>query len=161
MEQCGHSASSRFPARGTLGRFLEDGAKAVRIQGEEIKVAARIRRIDEYSGHADGPELARWIAARRPVRRGVFLVHGEEPALSGLSDRIAERTFPPHRSSVSFWTTSTTSQHRLPPPSTFHGAVDWHLRLSLLLIGTTTGRGSSSISMIKSRQPRTIAHEAS
>ena len=83
-----------FQAHGTLGRFLADGAKAVRIQGEVIKVDARIRRIDEYSGHADGPELARWIAARRPVRRGVFLVHGEEPALRGLSERIAERTIP-------------------------------------------------------------------
>ena len=46
-----------FQARGTLGRFLDDGVKAVRIQGEEIKVAARIRRIDEYSGHADSSEL--------------------------------------------------------------------------------------------------------
>ncbi len=72
-----------FQAQGTLGRFLDDGAKAVRIQGDEIKVEARIRRIDDYSGHADGPELARWIAARRPIRRGVFLVHGEEPALNG------------------------------------------------------------------------------
>jgi metallo-beta-lactamase family protein len=83
-----------FQAQGTLGRFLDDGVKAVRIQGEEIKVAAQIRRIDEYSGHADGPELARWIAARRPVHRGIFLVHGEEPALAGLSERIAERTVP-------------------------------------------------------------------
>lgn len=83
-----------FQAQGTLGRFLADGAKAVRIQGEEIKVVARISRIDDYSGHADGPELARWIAARRPIRRGVFLVHGEEPALAGLSDRIAERSIP-------------------------------------------------------------------
>ena len=83
-----------FQAQGTLGRFLVDGAKAVRIQGEEIKVAARIRRLDEYSGHADGPELARWIAARRPIQRGVFLVHGEEPALAGLADRIAEHTVP-------------------------------------------------------------------
>ena len=47
-------------------------------------------------------ELARWIAARRPIHRGVFLVHGEEPALSGLSERIAERIssrgegLPPH-----------------------------------------------------------------
>ena len=55
-----------FQAHGTLGRFLADGAKAVRIQGDEIKVAARIRNIDDYSGHADGSELARWIAARRP-----------------------------------------------------------------------------------------------
>ena len=66
----------------------------MRIQGERVKVAARIRRIDDYSGHADGPELARWIAARRPIKRGVFLVHGEEPALAGLSERIAERTVP-------------------------------------------------------------------
>ena len=47
--------------------------------------------IDEYSGHADGPELARWIASRRPIERGVFLVHGEEAALAGLTERIAER----------------------------------------------------------------------
>src|SRR6185369_2884662 len=83
-----------YQVQGTLGRFLHDGVKAVRIQGEEIKVAARIRFIDDYSGHADGPELARWIAARRPVQRGVFLVHGEEPAIAGLSERIAERTIP-------------------------------------------------------------------
>ncbi len=83
-----------FQAQGTLGRFLVDGVKAVRIQGEQINVAACIRRLDEYSGHADGPELARWIASRRPIERGVFLVHGEEPALSGLAERIAERTVP-------------------------------------------------------------------
>ena len=35
-----------FQASGTLGRFLQNGAKAVRIQGEEIRVAARIRMID-------------------------------------------------------------------------------------------------------------------
>jgi metallo-beta-lactamase family protein len=72
-----------FQSNGTLGRFLQDGAKAVRIQGDEIKVAARIRMIDDYSGHADGSELARWSAARRPIRRGVFLVHGEEKAIAG------------------------------------------------------------------------------
>ena len=88
---CCWSASRR---RARSGGFLVDGAKAVRIQGEEIKVAARIRRLDEYSGHADGPELARWIASRRPIQRGVFLVHGEEPALAGLAERIAERTVP-------------------------------------------------------------------
>ena len=83
-----------FQPNGTLGRFLQDGAKAVRIQGDEIKVAARIRMIDDYSGHADGSELARWIAARRPIRRGVFLVHGEEQAIAGLAERVAERIIP-------------------------------------------------------------------
>lgn len=83
-----------FQAQGTLGRFLVDGAKAVRIQGEEIKVGARIRTIDDYSGHADSSELARWIAARRPIQRSLFLVHGEEAAIAGLANLIAERIIP-------------------------------------------------------------------
>jgi metallo-beta-lactamase family protein len=86
-----------FQAQGTLGRFLVDGAKAVRIQGNEIKVAATIRTIDDYSGHADGSELVRWVAARRPIQRGLFLVHGEEPAISGLADRVSERIIPAAR----------------------------------------------------------------
>ena len=83
-----------FQAQGTLGRFLVDGAKAVRIQGDEIKIAARIRTIDDYSGHADGSELARWISERRPIERGLFLVHGEESAMAGLAKRISERIIP-------------------------------------------------------------------
>ena len=133
-----------FQAQGTLGRFLENGAKAVRIQGEEIKVAARIRRIDEYSGHADGPELARWIAARRPVSRGVFLVHGEEPALSGLSDRISERTIPaakvfrPILDDIFELSTSAPTpidvahRRRLAPEAVV--ALDWHNDMSKLIL---------------------------
>ncbi|MFO1109162.1 MAG: MBL fold metallo-hydrolase [Bradyrhizobium sp.] len=86
-----------YQALGTLGRFLQEGATAVRIQGEEIRVAARIRMLDEYSGHADGAEVARWIAARRPVERGLFLVHGEETAIAGLAARVAERIVPAAR----------------------------------------------------------------
>jgi metallo-beta-lactamase family protein len=77
-----------FQAQGTLGRILQDGAAAVRIQGEEFKVRARIRSIDLYSGHADAPELVDWITKRLPVRHSVFLVHGEEPALVGLRTRL-------------------------------------------------------------------------
>ncbi len=133
-----------FQAQGTLGRFLVDGVKAVRIQGEEIKVAARIRSIDEYSGHADGPELARWIAARRPVRCGVFLVHGEEPALAGLSDRIAERIVPasqvfrPILDDVYELTTpaptpvDVSRRRRLAPEAVV--ALDWHNDMSKLIL---------------------------
>ncbi|WP_210013055.1 MBL fold metallo-hydrolase [Neorhizobium galegae] len=78
-----------YQANGTLGRFLEDGASTVRIQGDEIAVRASIRKLDVYSGHADGPELAVWIEARKPIRRGIFLVHGELPAIAGLKARIS------------------------------------------------------------------------
>ena len=79
-----------YQAEGTLGRLLEDGAKRVRIQGEEILVKARIRRIDDYSGHADGPELVAWLKSRLPVSRGVFLTHGEDPAMDGLTAALSQ-----------------------------------------------------------------------
>jgi len=133
-----------FQARGTLGRFLVEGAEAVRIQGDEIKVAARIRRIDEYSGHADGPELSRWIAARRPIRRGVFLVHGEESALTGLFERIAERIIPtthifrPILDDIFELSTSAptpidvTRRRRLAPEAVVD--LDWHNDMSKLIL---------------------------
>lgn len=135
---------SGFQAQGTLGRFLVDGAKAVRIQGEEIKVAARIVSFDEYSGHADGPELARWIAGRRPIERAVFLVHGEEPALAGLTDRIAERILPaakihvPILDDVYELTTAAPTpldgkhRRRLAPEAVI--SLDWHNDMSKLVL---------------------------
>lgn len=79
-----------FQAQGTLGRILQDGASKVRIHGEEVKVRARMRTLDLYSGHADGPELKAWLAERLPVRRGVFLVHGEDPALEALQSSLVD-----------------------------------------------------------------------
>ena len=133
-----------FQAQGTLGRFLVDGVKAVRIQGEQVNVVARIRRLDEYSGHADGPELARWIASRRPIERGVFLVHGEEPALAGLAERIAERTVPAAKvftplldDSYELTTTAPTPidvsrRRRLAPEAVIN--LDWHNDMSKLIL---------------------------
>jgi len=79
-----------FQAQGTLGRILQEGASKVRIHGEEVKVRARMRTLDLYSGHADAPELKAWLADRLPVRRGVFLVHGEDPALKALQTSLAD-----------------------------------------------------------------------
>ena len=50
---------------------------------------ARIRSLDVYSGHADGPELAAWVRKRLPIAHNVFLVHGELPAFEGMRDRLA------------------------------------------------------------------------
>lgn len=77
-----------FQAEGTLGRLLQEGKQDVRIQGETIRVRANIREIRDYSGHADAPELAAWLKARGPVSGGVFLVHGEPPAMQALAGRI-------------------------------------------------------------------------
>jgi metallo-beta-lactamase family protein len=78
-----------FQAQGTLGRILLDGVGAVRIQGEDITVRARIRSLDLYSGHADAAELAAWVKARLPLRGNLFLVHGERQAQQGFQARLA------------------------------------------------------------------------
>jgi metallo-beta-lactamase family protein len=79
-----------YQAVGTLGRLLVDGARRVRIQGEDFGVRARIRSIEVYSGHADAGGLVSWAQARGPVRGSIFLDHGEPPALEGLARRLAE-----------------------------------------------------------------------
>ncbi|MBX4938468.1 MBL fold metallo-hydrolase [Rhizobium binae] len=79
-----------FQAAGTLGRILQDGAEVVRIQGEEIRVGARIATLDAYSGHADASELDDWVMERGPIRKAIFLVHGEAGARSAMSNRLAK-----------------------------------------------------------------------
>ncbi|MCB1376841.1 MAG: MBL fold metallo-hydrolase [Alphaproteobacteria bacterium] len=73
-----------FQAAGTLGRILEDGAETVTIMGETISVKAAIRRIEDYSGHADGPELVQWVKERLPIGRSIFLTHGEDEGQKAL-----------------------------------------------------------------------------
>jgi len=86
-----------YQANGTLGRVLLNGAKKVRIHGEEIEVKAAIERINGYSGHADAPQLESWISERLPVHRNMFLVHGEEEGMAGLTSRIAKKLLPASR----------------------------------------------------------------
>ncbi|MEI8178027.1 MBL fold metallo-hydrolase [Aestuariivirga sp.] len=77
-----------FQAEGSLGRILQDGAKTVTIMGEEISVKAAIRQVEDYSGHADGPELVQWVKERLPIGRSTFLTHGEEEGQRALSDDL-------------------------------------------------------------------------
>jgi metallo-beta-lactamase family protein len=143
-----------FQANGTLGRFLQNGTKAVRIQGEEIRVAARIRMIDAYSGHADGAGLARWIAARRPIARGLFLVHGEEDAIAGLAERVGERIVPaakiyqPVLDDIFELTTAephlldVDHRRRLAPEAVTR--LDWHNEMSELMLDINDRIGAAA-----------------
>lgn len=77
-----------FQAEGRPDRILQTGARSIRIRGKKFRLRARIRSIDLYCGHADGPELARWIKDRLPLTRDPFLVHGEPDAQQGLAARL-------------------------------------------------------------------------
>ena len=83
-----------FQAEGSLGRILQDGAKTVTIMGETISVKADIRQVEDYSGHADGPELVQWVKERLPIGRSVFLTHGEEEGQRALAEDLGELGLP-------------------------------------------------------------------
>lgn len=86
-----------FQAVGTLGRLLAEGAERVSIQGEEVRVRARVRMLDAYSGHADATGLVAWAKAREPVAGTVFIAHGEPSAAEGLAERLTAAGFDPGR----------------------------------------------------------------
>jgi metallo-beta-lactamase family protein len=74
-----------FQARGTTGRALVEGTRHIRLWGEEVRVAAAVHTIGGLSAHADQLALKNWYANFKG-RPPVTLVHGEERALTGLSD---------------------------------------------------------------------------
>lgn len=66
-----------FQAQGTLGRRLVDGARQVRIYGEEIRVRAAIHTIGGLSAHADQADLIHWLKHFRAMPEKIFVTHGE------------------------------------------------------------------------------------
>ncbi|MHA6324314.1 MBL fold metallo-hydrolase [Roseivivax sp. CAU 1753] len=142
-----------YQAEGTLGRILQNGARAVRIQGDEYAVRARIRSIDLYSGHADGPELVQWIEERLPIAHDLFLVHGEEPALAGLASRLKDVVDAGHilvpELDAMFALTSRGAARisdapapRLSPESV--ARLDWHNDVSRLILDINDALASAT-----------------
>lgn len=80
-----------FQAEGTPGRRIVDGAKTIRILGEELSVQARVFTIGGFSGHAGQEQLLDWLSHfRNPVMQ-VYLVHGEYSGQKVLAELIRER----------------------------------------------------------------------
>lgn len=132
-----------YQAQGTLGRLLREGAPAVRILGDEVRVRARIETMDDYSAHADREETARWLAERGPVKCGVFFIHGEPPALNGMAARVAQDGVSPDLVTIPSLDDAyelTGRRSRLVagrPPRLVSDQVvrlDWHNDLSRLLL---------------------------
>ena len=66
-----------YQAEGSLGRRLLEGAKSVKLFGEEIAVNARIVNFQGLSSHADRDHLLAWIQHFSPAPQQVFVVHGD------------------------------------------------------------------------------------
>jgi metallo-beta-lactamase family protein len=65
-----------FQAEGTLGRYIVDGAKWVRIYREDIRIRAKVYTINGFSAHADQRELIEWMEHFKKLGN-ICLIHGE------------------------------------------------------------------------------------
>ena len=77
-----------YQALGTLGRKIVDGAKNVKIFGEEISVNARVEYIEAFSGHADQNGLLHFVDSFKNKPKHIYLVHGDEEAQIELANKI-------------------------------------------------------------------------
>ena len=79
-----------YQSEGTLGRKIVDGAKFVRLFGEEILVRADIRTIDGISGHADRNMLLDWLKPIQHSLKKVFVNHGNDQVCDDFANTIIE-----------------------------------------------------------------------
>jgi metallo-beta-lactamase family protein len=94
-----------YQAEGCGGRALLDGAKYLRIHGEEVPVRAEIVEISQLSAHAGKSELLRWLSGFQAPPRQLFLVHGEPSGLNALRDAVTQKfhwpvTIPEYKQTV-------------------------------------------------------------
>jgi len=75
-----------FAAEGTLARIIIDGAKQVKLFGEEIPVRAKVHTINGFSAHAGRADLVAWHA--RTGAKRTLLVHGEDRAMQAFAGLI-------------------------------------------------------------------------
>ena len=85
-----------YQGEGTLGRRLLEGAKSVKLFGEEIAVRARILNFPGLSSHADRDHLMDWIGHFSPKPDQVFVVHGDSEITDLFANDLNERGIPAH-----------------------------------------------------------------
>jgi len=75
-----------FQAPGTRGFAIKSKTEEVKIYGDYVTVRAQVAALEQFSDHADPPELLQWLRTfkNRPGR--TYLVHGEPDASGQLRD---------------------------------------------------------------------------
>jgi metallo-beta-lactamase family protein len=79
-----------FQAPGTRGATIKSGAPEVKIYGELVPIRAQIFAFEQFSDHADPPELLQWLRTFQGKPGTTYLVHGEPAASSQLRDTMGK-----------------------------------------------------------------------
>ncbi len=89
-----------YQAPGTPGRRLSEGASSVRISGSEVKIKAKIEKLEGWSAHADRDGLLKFaesclfsqndghLVSIKPRLKAIFTALGEPTAQRFLAQRI-------------------------------------------------------------------------
>ncbi len=88
-----HNASillTGYQAPGSLGRRLQDGAREIEIDGEKLRVRARVSALTGYSGHKDRDALVAFVEEAGETLEEAFVVMGEPAASGFLAQRIRD-----------------------------------------------------------------------
>ena len=80
-----------YQAEGTLGQRIRDGAKKVKLFGEEIHVNAEIYNVEGFSGHADKNGLLNWLKGFKEKPCRLFIVHGEGQAKEDFAKEVEQQ----------------------------------------------------------------------
>ncbi len=92
-----------YQANGTLGRAIIEGAREVKLFGEQIVINAEIRQLTGMSGHADKNGLIEWINAFEDKPKKVFIVHGEDGVTMSFAECLkiehGQRAYAPYSGS--------------------------------------------------------------
>jgi metallo-beta-lactamase family protein len=80
-----------YQGEGSLGRQLVDGAKKVRIFGEEISVKAHVALMGGLSAHAGQSDLVRWFGPVSKSKPKLVLSHGEDRGRIPLGEIIRKK----------------------------------------------------------------------
>lgn len=79
-----------FQAQGTRGFSIKSGAPEVKIFGEIIPIRAQIATLEQFSDHADTPELLQWLHTFKQKPRSTYLVHGDPDASAQLRETLSK-----------------------------------------------------------------------
>ena len=79
-----------FQAQGTRGFTIKSGAPEVKMFGEIVPIRAQIVAFEQFSDHADTPELLEWLRTFPQKPSATYLVHGDPAASAQLRDTMSK-----------------------------------------------------------------------
>jgi metallo-beta-lactamase family protein len=73
-----------FQAPGTRGFAIKSRTEEIKIFGDYVPIRAQVAALEQFSDHADPPELLQWLRTFRNRPGTTYLVHGEPVASQQL-----------------------------------------------------------------------------